>query len=293
MRRTLLSATAALIALAGLGLPAPARGAGLLDTYQRLAARHLSPAPLVPTTAPQILAPLARTIDISSTQGGRGYSVRLARYSGSGPDAIIVVTGGEFRTLRAALRAHRRFGFRSRRRMRIRGHRGYVLTRRLGPVNRSLVWVERGVVYEVGSGTPKKISLAHLRATARGLDRLERDWLGTSNDPDSSSEAFAVTTARTISIDVSFQASCTLPGYPEPSARVGQTSVTLLRRSGNEFAFDLAGHPKGEGSWSGNVTGTISAEAITLNLHATGTADGYTCDSGPQTLTLDQRLSNE
>jgi hypothetical protein len=275
MRRTLIAVS---VALAGLSLPAPAR-ASVLDTYQRLAARGVSPAPLVPTTVPSTLAPADRTIDAGTTRGGRGYAIRIVHY---GP-------GGEFRTLRASLRDHRRLGFRAPRRTRIRGRRGYLLTRRLGPLVRSLVWVEGGVVYSIGSGTPKKVSLAQLRATARGLDRLERDWFGSSSDPDSSSGASAVTTRRTVTVHVDFEASCAPPGSSATTVRVGQAEVTLMRRQGNSFSFEIAEHRRGTGEWSGTVTGTIAPSAITLNLRATGTVDGDVCDSGPVTLTLDQR----
>jgi hypothetical protein len=290
MRRTLWSGsvTAVAIALAGLSLPAPAR-AGVLDTYQRVAARGLTPAPLVPTTVPPTLAPIDRTIDTGTTRGGRGYSIRIVHYGRNGPDAIIVVTGGEFRSMRALLRDHRRLGFRAPRRTRIRGHRGYLLSRRLGPLTRTLVWVEGGVVYSVGSGTPRKISLAQLRSAARGLDRLERDWIGASSDPDSSSGAVAVTTEHTVTAYVTFEANCAAPGSSATILRAGQAEVTLLRRQGNDFAFDIAEHRHDSAPWTGTVTGTISPTAITLNIRATGAIDGDVCDSGPVSLTLDGR----
>ena len=285
MRRTLGSGSviAVSIALAGLS-PAPAR-AGVVDTYQRLAERGLSPAPLVPTKVPPAVSPVDRTISNGTTRGARGYSLRIVHYGPNGPDAVVVVTGGEFRSMRALLRDHGRLGFRAPRPTRVRGHRGYLLTRRLGPLTRTLAWVERGIVYSIGSGTPRKISLANLRSTARGLDRLERDWIGGSSDPDSSSGAFAVTTEHTISVDVEFEASCTF------SPRVGQAGVTLMRRSGNRFAFDIAEHRKGSDPWAGTITGTITPTAITLDIRATGTIDGEACDSGPLTLTLDRRAS--
>jgi hypothetical protein len=287
MRRPLVAALS--VALAGLSLAAPAR-ASVIDVYQRLAARDVSPAPLVPTTVPTALRPADRTIDTGTTRGGRGYSIRITHYGAAGPDAIIVVTGGEFRSLRALLRDHRRAGFRSRRPMRIRGHRGYLLTRRLGPLNRSLVWVERGVVYSVGSGTPKKVSLAALRSTARGLDRLERDWFGSSSDPDSGAGAFAVTTRRTVSVSLDFEATCAPPGSTATLVRAGSAGVTLVRRQGNRFSFAIDGNVRGSSEpWSGTVTGTISPAAITLEYRVTGTIEGDACDSGPQTITLDRR----
>ena len=274
------------ITLAGLGVPAVA-GADVLDAYQRLAARGLTPAPLVPTVVPASLAPLDRTISAGATIGGRGYAIRLVNDS---PEAVLALSGGEFKSMRALLRDHRRGGFRARR-TRVRGKRGYLLTRRLGPTTRTLAWVERGVVYWLGSGTPRKVSLAELRSTARGLDRLERDWIGTSSEPDNSTEALAVTTERTVTAYVSFEASCAPPGSPDAIVRAGQTTVTLLRRNGNSFAFDIADHRDGTDPWTGTVTGTISPTAIALDIHATGTIDGDVCDSGPLTLTLDRRAS--
>ena len=287
MRRTLWSAPviAVSIALAGLSAPAPAR-AGVLDTYQRLAARGLTPAPLVPTTVPPTLAPAERTIDSGTTRGGRGYSIRIVHVGRNGPDGVIVVAGGEFRSMRAILRDHRQLGFRAPRPTRVRGHRGYLLTRRLGPLARSLVWVEGGVVYSIGSGTPRKVSLAQLHSTARGLDRLEHDWIGTSSDPDSSTGAVAVTTRRTVTADIDFEANCTAPGGSAGTVRAGRATVTLLRRSGNSFTFDLAQHRQGSEPWAGTVTGTIAPTAITLEIRATGTIDGDACDSGPMTITL-------
>ena len=276
MRRML----AAMMALAMLSIAAPAR-AGVVDVYQRLAERDLAPAPLVPTKVPPALRPIDRTVSGGTTRGGRGYSLRFVE---TGPEAVMVVSGGEFRTLRALRKDHRRLGFARQRRTRVRGHRGYLLTRRGEPVSRVIAWVERGVVYAVGSGTPRTISLASLRATAAGLDRLERDWIGASADPDSSSEAFAVTTARTISIDVSYEASCSFPGSTEPTLRVGQAGVILHRRQGNRFGFAV------EAPWTGTVTGTIAPAAITLTVQATGRFEGSACDTGPLTLTLDRRV---
>jgi hypothetical protein len=124
---------------------------------------------------------------------------------------------------------------------------------------------------------------------ARGLDRLEGAWLGSSPNPESFSEASAVTTARTVSVEVSFEATCTFPGSTEPSVRVGNVGVTLLRRQGSGFAFDVAANLRRgseEEPWQGTVTGRISATAITLDVRATGTPAGYSCDTGPLTLTL-------
>jgi hypothetical protein len=276
-----------LAALALLGAPAVA-GADLLDTYQRLAERRLSPAPLVPTAIPRAFRPIARAPEPGTTIAGRGYAVRLVHQGPEGPDAVIEVSGGEYRTLRALFAERRRQGFSSRR-MRVRGRRGYVLTRRLGPLNRELAWVERGVVYTVGSGTPRKVSLRSLRSTAAGLDRLERDYFGGAADPDNSSDALAVTTKRTVTANVSFEAMCTAPGSTEPYPRVGIAEVTLLRRQGNTFAFDIATNRRSAEPWAGTITGTISPTAITLDVRAIATIEGDQCDTGALTLRLDDR----
>ena len=65
MRRTLIAVS---IALTALSVPAPAR-AGVLDAYQRLAARGLTPAPLVPTSVPPSVSPIDRTVQNGTTRG--------------------------------------------------------------------------------------------------------------------------------------------------------------------------------------------------------------------------------
>jgi hypothetical protein len=278
----------AIAALMLLGVPAAAN-AQLLDTYQRLAERRLTPAPLVPTVIPKAFRPIERSPEPGTTIGGRGYAVRLVHQGPLGPDAVIEVTGGEFRTMRALLRERRRQGYRSVRRTRVRGKRGYLLTRRLGPVSRDLAWVERGVVYSLGSGTPRKVSLRSLRSTAAGLDRLERDYFGGAADPDDSSDATAVTTQETVTAIVNFEAKCAAPGSTAVGARVGTAEVTLLRRQGDAFSFDIAAHRKDSEPWTGTISGTISPDAIVIDVRGTGTIEGEQCDTGPLTLTLDGR----
>jgi hypothetical protein len=277
---------AALAALTLLSVPASA-GAGVLDTYQRLAARGLSPAPLVPTRIPRAFRPIAGAPEPGTTIGGRGYALRLVDH---GPDAVIEVSGGEFRRMPALLRELRRQGYDSVRRTRVRGKRGYLLTRRLGPVSRFLAWVERGTVYSAGSATPRTVSLRNLRSTAAGLERLERDYLGGHEDPENSSEGNFVTTAGTVSGTVSFEARCAPPGSTAYVLRVGTAEVTLLRRDGDAFAFDVAAHRRGSTPWTGTVTGTVAPTAITLQVQATATVGDDVCDTGPLTLTLDDRL---
>lgn len=272
MRRLLGAVTC--VALGALAAPA-ASSADVLDVYRELAERGLSPAPLVPTTVPPSLEPLDRTLATFPIRRRGGYALRLA--NDDGPGAVIVLERGAFKTIRAALRDSRRLGFTARR-TRIRGRSGYLLTR---PRQWSLLWVEDRLVHSVGTGTRRTVSLKQLRATAAGLERLGTGYIGTPEDPESFSEALAVTTERTITARVAWQAPCSDQG-----TRVGNAQVTLLERRGNAFSFDVAEHRIGSGDWSGSISGTVTPDAITLTIGATATFDGTTCDSGPLTSTL-------
>jgi hypothetical protein len=275
------------IAVAIVALAAPAAAsADVMRIYQELSARRLSPAPLVPTTAPRSLSPLDRTADVLGSRRRSGYGIRLAS---TGPDAVIALQGGSFSTLKAALREETRMhGFKAKR-TRVRGRSGYLLTRRSGPTERELLWSEGGRVYQLGSATPKTVSLKALRATAAGLDRLERDYVGTGGDPDLGDGAVAVTTEHTITIDVSWSAHCVLPGGLPAADHGGGAHATLLRRQGAAFSLDLATFGTGSLVWAGSVSGTIGPDAIVLSMQASGTFDGATCDTGPIAYALDQR----
>ena len=288
MRRTLWSGLAVSLPLALAGLCEPAAADSLRDVYSRLAARDLKPAPLVPTTIPRTLKPIEGAFEELPVRRRGAYGLRITHVGRGGTDGVIAMSGGDFKNTRAALREHRRLGYGAPRRTRVHGRRGYLLTRRLGPISRALVWVEGGVVYWMASSTPKKVSLAQLRATATNLDRLEKGWFGSLSD---GAEAFAVTTARTATVDIVFHATCAPPGSPYTYGRAGSARVTLLRRTGNTFTFDIAKHRTDDTRpWTGTVSGTVSPTGITVTYQALGTIEGDFCDSGPVTLTLDQRL---
>src|SRR3954447_21495115 len=114
---------ACVVALAALAVVAPAR-ADLFDSYQRLASRNLRPAPLVFTTAPRAFRPIASHVESGTSVRRSGYGMRLLHFGPGGVDGVVAISGGDFRTIRAALRFQRRDGFHVRR-TRIRGHRGY------------------------------------------------------------------------------------------------------------------------------------------------------------------------
>src|SRR3954464_14665504 len=88
---------------AGLALPASASAESVRDVYGRLAARDLTPAPLVFTPGPSVMQPLGRTLEAFGTP--RGYGLRLVR-----GDAVIAFTGGEYRSWSAAFKDARRLG---------------------------------------------------------------------------------------------------------------------------------------------------------------------------------------
>jgi hypothetical protein len=272
MRRMLWLACAGV--LAGLIAPVGA-GASVLDVFERLNRLGLRPAPLVPTAAPPLLRQFDSTLDRGPAPGRKAYAVRLAHYTSSGPDAIIAIDGGEYRNVRAALRDYR--GDR-RRSIRIRGRGGFLLTQR-GGEERHLFWSEGGRVYHVGTGTPRKVSLRQLRATAEGLEPLGRYYIGGSSDPNKSSYGRVATTAHTITLYTEFNADCGTTPY------AGQAAVTLVPLRGNAFSFDVARTRLGSAPWTGSVSGTVGADAVTLQYQVSATIEGQSC-SGSETLNL-------
>jgi hypothetical protein len=259
----------------------PSASADVLTLYQKLSARKLSPAPLVPTVAPRTFGSLDQAMDGLGSRRRSGYGFRLVSRS----DAVVALQAGNSSTLKGALRYDTRFfGFKAKR-TRVRGHAGYVLTR---PGERGLLWSEGGRVYELGSGTLRKVSLKDLRAMAAGLDKLERAYVGSGGDTNFENGAVAVTTEHTITIDVSWGANCTIGGMPSTSY-AGSGHATLLRRQGARFGFDIAQFRTGDLAWAGSVSGTIGPDAIQLSMQASGVFDGNTCDTGPVSYALDQR----
>ena len=266
--------SARLVALVVMGLalclPAPAAGR-VLDVYQDLAELNLRKAPLVPTKVPKALRPADRTIALGPSLRKGSYSIRFASTE---PEAVVVIEGGRYASMRKARDDFvRRQGYRARK-TRIRGHRGLALTRRSTP-GHGLVWRERGTVYWMGTGTPKKVSRAALRATAAGLDRLGRAYVGTGPDPELGAGAVTVTTKRTVTGDVEWTANCTAE-----TEYAGSVQISLLRLAGDRYSFDLADRDTGSLQWSGTVSGTVSSGSMTMTVRATGTFDGNACDTG-------------
>ena len=264
-----------LVLAAALLAPAAAR-ADLLDEYQRLAERELSPAPLVPTTAPPAIGRIDRAMQGHGSRRRSGYGLRLVHYTDSGPDAIVALEGGSFKGMRGALREYRRFGF-STRRTRVRGHKGHLLAR---PRERGLLWREGGVVYWMATGTLDKISVRGLRNTAAGLDRLGGAFVGSGDGDRYDTGAVIVTTATTVTAHVDWGAECFAADGSQRAGHAGSKRFTLLPRDGAAFTADLAGR-----GWTGTVSGTVRVGAIDVAVHATRSAGDETCDTGPVAFT--------
>jgi hypothetical protein len=283
MRRTLLAAVLPL-GIVALAAPAPTN-ADTLSNYSILATANISPPPLVPTDVPPIFVPLDDTLRLQRPPRRRGgYALSLFHYGPVAVDASIYLDAGFFPTLRAAVRNVRKRGYKARS-TRVRGQRGYLLTKRRGAKWSFLVWVDQGLVYTIQTTTPRKVSATQLRAVAEALDPVERPYIGSFAAADTDSDANLVTTPNTVTGEVNWTAVC----QPSAVQTAGAARVTVVRRQGNDFAFDIAPNQYETTGWSGTVSGTVAPEAITLNLRAVREREGSTCDTGPVTYRLEQR----
>jgi hypothetical protein len=259
---------------------APAARADGLETLQDLAAFHLRPAPLVPTTVPTPLSDLGATFQDASRSKRGGYGWRLVHYGSAGPDAVIALSRGEFASLPAALRDFRLRGD-SKRSTRVRGRRGYVLSRR--GRESALVWSEDGRVYTLATGTPRRVLVAALRATATSLDRLGSNYIGTYFQPGSNNTslgAVLVATQRYVSGIVDFGTdNCVFNGFPA-AAHGGSATFMMVPLEGRDFTIPLDGPLVTPAGWNGTLTGAVAPAAITLSLQGSGTFDETSCDTG-------------
>jgi hypothetical protein len=268
---------------------APSARADGLETLQDLAAFHLRPAPLVPTTAPRPLSDLVTTLTDARRIGKSGYGFRLVHYTSSGPDAIVVLTRGEHASMSAALRSFRRGGYKKRS-TRIRGRRAYLLTRTREVL---VAWNEDGRVYTIATGTPRKVPLSALRATAAGLDRLGSNYIGSSFQPGSDNTSFGavlVATQQYVSGNVDFGTdTCTFNGFPA-AAHGGSSTFMMVPLEGRDFSIPLHGPLVRPPGWNGTLSGAVSTAAITLTIQGAGTFDdGISCDLGTMSVSAPAR----
>jgi hypothetical protein len=279
MRRALPASLLAALLLAG---TAPVAGGALVvEEYGRLAERNLRPAPLVLTYVPPALTPVDRWLALGST-GRAQYGMRVAT-NPPAPAAVVALQRGAHRSLKAARAYFRRQGFRARS-TRVRGRRGVLLTRRLGRTTWYLVWSEDRRVYELGTGTPRTVSLRRLRAVAAGLEELRGYYIG--GDPLGSGEGDLAVTEKTVSGNFSWTANCTDASGVQQTQYAGTMAVSLAPARGARFSFPLRDPRPNALPWTGTVTGTVGRDAVTLSLRATAPYSGMSCDTGQLSLTL-------
>ena len=277
-----LAAATALVLLA----PAPAHA--VLDVYTQVDQQRLSPAPLVFTTVPRSMRPITQNLTGGPGRRRGSYNLRL-QSDGGGGDEVIFLEGGQYRSLSRLVRANRRMNFiTKRKRTRVRGKRGFIITNGSGPDQRVLAWSEGGRVYSLSTGTPRKVSVRQLRSTAASLDRLVGAYAGSTADPESEASAELVLTRRTVSGRISWQGQCTSPGVTGSSPRVGGAEVTLLRRPANAFTVDIARNRRDgeEFPWTGTIQGTVARSGVGLTVRATGSSSEETCNTGAQAYSL-------
>ena len=268
----------ALTIVVGGAAAAPAEG-DVMSAYERLAERNLPRGALVPTSVPKALQPIDRNVESLAGRRRSAFGLRFAREGGPATAAVVAFVGGDYSSIAQARRDFvRRQGYTARA-TRIRGRAGLALSRR-SPRGRALAWREGGVVYWIGTGTPRTISAAELRAMVAGLDTLGGKFLGSGPDPELETSAVLLTTRRTVTANFSWGANCRAPDGSPGAQYAGSASVTLLRTSNGRFAVDLADRDTGSVRWSGTISGVVAADAVTLTIRATATPPGLACDTG-------------
>ena len=217
-----------------------------------------------------------------------GYGLRLVHYTSTGPDAVIALARGDYASMGAALRSFRRGGYKKRS-TRIRGKRAYLLTR----TRESLIaWNEDGRVFTIATGTPRKVSVSALRATAAGLDHLRSNYIGDYFQPGSNNTSLGgvlVATDRYVSGVVEWGTdNCTFNGFPA-AAYGGSATFVMLPLEGRDFSIPLNDPVVTPAGWNGTLSGTVSAAAIDLTLQGSGTFDQEVCDTGPMAVSATAR----
>ncbi len=277
-------------------VPAGAQAQGatlaLFPVSERLIEEGVAPAALVPAYVPPLMGGPHGFIEPGWAQG-RVYSLRILNQPPRGAEGIIALQRcapigsaafGRCTGLAATRRHFVRQGFRAAA-TRVRARPGFLLTGKgpRGP-ERWLIWREDGLVYSIGSGTPARVPLGQLRATAAGLDRLQHRYQGSSPDPDSSTGAVLVAGERFVAGHVDWEAACT---SPDGRARAGAADLVVVPRTGSAFGIDIAASasPSSRG-WAGSISGVVGPAAIELEIRASGVFDGVSCDTGALPLTL-------
>lgn len=299
MHRRLIVAFLTASALAGGGHATAWADIGEFLEYARLADAKASPAALV---LPTIAAPKADErllVDGSAERGGKQYRLRLVWAMTKPPfthRAIIFLRRGRVPTL-AALRKELRFGGYRVKPLRIRNRPGLLATRTSPGF--SLAWVEKGLVYELGTGQPRRVPLIALRQIARDLEPISQQYVGSADLPDGrNASAVGFTTATTISLAIDITGNCTAPaGAPVGLTQLaGSGQLMLAPRQGANFSAAIPSPAKpnlGLPGWTIAGSGAVAADAIALTVDATITAPpslyfpgGGTCATDPMSILM-------
>ena len=269
----------------------PSAGASLILEYSDLAHRQLTPAPLVPTTAPKAVSPLVATLGDITPIGRKGYRIRLLDVGELAPKAIIAMERGSVKSIAVAVKRARTSGF-TIRSTRVRGHKGKLLVRgRRKPTTSAWCGRRSGAIYELSSGTTKTISLKDLRSFVNGLQPLEREYVGTVCTGGFCQGAIAVTTTKTASVLVEWEATCEDPDGMGQNLLGNAASAlfSLLPRSGDSIASASPPRPTSRGRSTAPARSRRRGHAERPRL---GRPKGQPCDTGPLVLNLDQRFSD-
>lgn len=275
---------------------------GLFGAYSRFAESGASPAPLVPTYLPPVRPGEGLTADGGAEKGSTHGTLRFRidwRKPANSSDSvgIVVIERARYRTLAALRRDYRRLGFGAPQPLRVRGARGFVYRRAPLTQEIALVWSERGLVHEVTTGKPRRISLSELRKIATALEPIGPLVIGSTDQTlDVVNSAVGFATPSTVSLSLDLSGTCVDASNATAAGRLGGGAVVLLApRTGPSFSAATRSLP---GSlnlppWTVNVSGTVAPTSIALDLRASLSAppggyfpNGATCDTGPQVISL-------
>lgn len=179
----------------------------------------------------------------------------------------------------------------------VRGHRGVSIKGRHKPTI-GLIWSEGGILYGLGTGTPRTVSLADLQRTATGLERITGQLKGETPPETGFSakglgiQAHVMLGEHTALVETGWAGECTeLAGSGLPPWGGGRTTLSLpVAGAGVSFgpgpaALEELAHGE-TAAWTLSVAGTLAAAGGQLTEQASGTSNGRACAIGPATFSL-------
>lgn len=172
---------------------------------------------------------------------------------------------------------------------RVRGHRGVALRTRFTG-GRSLLWNEDGRLYELGTATPSKVSMAELQKVASDMQHLLGSFSAELTAADGSTKSVeAVVAEHAVDLYFEWDAACSQPGVEFTPARGAAAAIGWLRLSGGAFPstpFSATSSERSARTWQGTVGGTASAAGGTITFQASSTVGAESCSTPPTALLL-------